>query len=634
MRNKFISLMFAMLLGVIACSDPNNSDSDQTSELGSITGRAVFIGNDSHSGIVITLEKTDGLRSASVTASVGGSALARSVVSSTVTAGDGSYRFDGIVSGMYTVYATSHNSMEKAVTINVPVFPGQVSPAEELSLTLVGGLTGNVAVTGGSGNAGVLVFIASTSYMAVTDNTGDFTISNVPVNEQGYQIIAIKGNYTTVLGTLSVSAGNITDLGTFALEIPASGNAAAGIQWKGSLDSAPSNPEVNWAYYDTVQKKSFIWDGTAWRVIAQDGERGIQGEQGSAGATGGHGISIVWKGALSSAPENPQLNWAYYDIAQKASFIWDGNAWQVLSKDGNESENGNGGQVAPIFFRLIDMSAWLENQQRGNSPNDPVQIFYVGNETSTMLFNVLDTIKKYVDIDLTLSGMTDFLHGNEAGRKYIVMISFGRETIIFPGTESNPTFKYFYNLVSVTGIDVNIGAYGFAGLTNLRTVKIQRNKGLGVGAFKGCTNLSSFDMPLGTIPQNAFSGCTSLTSVYIQGGYIYEEAFSGCSNLETVYILRTEYIRARAFKDCTSLVSLVLGSEGTINMEDEYTTTILSDVFSGTARTEMTITIYIRLYALDLFQAWYKFGLNKSANYFWDLNSPYRDNLTVELRVY
>ena len=47
--------------------------------------------------------------------------------------------------------------------------------------------------------------------------------------------------------------------------------------WKGSLESAPSNPVVGWAYYDTQKKQSFIYDGSSWQVMAQDGKDGTNG---------------------------------------------------------------------------------------------------------------------------------------------------------------------------------------------------------------------------------------------------------------------------------------------------------------------------------------------------------------------
>lgn len=41
--------------------------------------------------------------------------------------------------------------------------------------------------------------------------------------------------------------------------------------WKGSLSFAPSDPEKGWAYYDTTTGKSYIYDGTEWQIIMQDG---------------------------------------------------------------------------------------------------------------------------------------------------------------------------------------------------------------------------------------------------------------------------------------------------------------------------------------------------------------------------
>ena len=74
--------------------------------------------------------------------------------------------------------------------------------------------------------------------------------------------------------------------------------------WKGSLTKAPSNPEAGWAYYNKAVKKSFIYDGSSWQIIAQDGSDGINGKDGT---------GIIWKGELASTPSNPQLNWAYYN---------------------------------------------------------------------------------------------------------------------------------------------------------------------------------------------------------------------------------------------------------------------------------------------------------------------------------
>ena len=91
--------------------------------------------------------------------------------------------------------------------------------------------------------------------------------------------------------------------------------------WKGSLPTAPSNPEVGWAYYNTTVKKSFIYDGSEWQIMAQDGT---------------DGTGITWKGELSSAPLNPKINWAYYNTIDGNSYIYNGTSWDYLAKSGRD----------------------------------------------------------------------------------------------------------------------------------------------------------------------------------------------------------------------------------------------------------------------------------------------------------
>jgi hypothetical protein len=45
---------------------------------------------------------------------------------------------------------------------------------------------------------------------------------------------------------------------------------------------------------------------------------------------GADGISIIWKGELSNPPSNPEMNWAYFDTEQGTSFIWNGTSWDTL----------------------------------------------------------------------------------------------------------------------------------------------------------------------------------------------------------------------------------------------------------------------------------------------------------------
>ena len=54
---------------------------------------------------------------------------------------------------------------------------------------------------------------------------------------------------------------------------PSSGTTVVVLVWKGSLSSAPSNPQTNWAYYNTADKKSYIYGvadiGSRWRERRQ-----------------------------------------------------------------------------------------------------------------------------------------------------------------------------------------------------------------------------------------------------------------------------------------------------------------------------------------------------------------------------
>ena len=38
--------------------------------------------------------------------------------------------------------------------------------------------------------------------------------------------------------------------------------------WKGSLEKAPENAEAGWAYYNTVDQKSYMFDGKKWNKMS------------------------------------------------------------------------------------------------------------------------------------------------------------------------------------------------------------------------------------------------------------------------------------------------------------------------------------------------------------------------------
>lgn len=113
------------------------------------------------------------------------------------------------------------------------------------------------------------------------------------------------------------------------------GKDGTSIVWQGEFASAPTNPQNGWAYKNTTDKKSYVYQDGSWYQMTIDGVDGKNGE---------NGLSIVWKGDLSEAPANPQMNWAYRDTDNGRVYIYNGNAWELMVVDGTDGTNGADGQ--------------------------------------------------------------------------------------------------------------------------------------------------------------------------------------------------------------------------------------------------------------------------------------------------
>lgn len=134
------------------------------------------------------------------------------VVYSTTTDSSGLYSIDGVIPGEYSVIVYSVNSKEKSVSTNVIVEPSSETRTSDLELTAIGHISGRVSIDdSASGNLGILVFVAGTSYVAMTDDSGDFNIRDVPVGNN-YTVVISKDGYMTVWDTVEVTMGNITEL--------------------------------------------------------------------------------------------------------------------------------------------------------------------------------------------------------------------------------------------------------------------------------------------------------------------------------------------------------------------------------------------------------------------------------------
>lgn len=137
----------------------------------------------------------------------------------------------------------------------------------------------------------------------------------------------------------------------------AEGVAGTSIVWKGDFSSAPSSPQNGWAYKNTTDKKSYVYQDDQWYQMTIDGIDGKNGKD---------GLSIVWKGDLQSPPSNPQINWAYRDTNNGRVYIWNGTAWSLMVVDGSDGADGAAGSNGLSVFITYNDSTSQPSVPTGN----------------------------------------------------------------------------------------------------------------------------------------------------------------------------------------------------------------------------------------------------------------------------
>ena len=343
MKN-FLKYVFVLLFCSIAilpffsCSSSVGVSDDYEQKTGSIRGVACYSNSSDSSGINIILEKSDGLTTRSIDSDV------RSITSVISTAADGRYEISDVVEGIYTLYATSNSSSEKALKVNVVVRSGESVEVEKLRLTATGSLKGKITLDNSeNSNYGFIIYVAGTSYSAMTDMDGEFEITGIPAGT-GYSIIISKGSFTyywksgiEVKALVSESVGKI-NFSENEIDESYKGNGGTDgkdgipIVWKGSHASEKElgTPQNLWAYYNTTDGCSYIFDGAKWCLLA------------SKGLSGTDGTSIVWKGSYAESDEieNPENLWAYYNTTDGCSYVFDGTKWCLLASKGVSGTDG------------------------------------------------------------------------------------------------------------------------------------------------------------------------------------------------------------------------------------------------------------------------------------------------------
>ena len=206
MKNVLLSGILVALIVVISGCPLPEAQSTSTAT-GGITGQAKFVNAASHQGILITAEATSGLQTRSIASRMRGAAVAMAIAAQASTDSNGLYTLTGLPVGTYTVSASSKDSLEKAVTTSVTVVAGKDVTATDLNLTPTGQVAGSATLNGAvTGNLGIIVYVAGTSFAAMTDDGGSYVISSVPAGS-GYVLVASMDGYDSALTTVTVAAG-------------------------------------------------------------------------------------------------------------------------------------------------------------------------------------------------------------------------------------------------------------------------------------------------------------------------------------------------------------------------------------------------------------------------------------------
>lgn len=170
---------FCLLLTVTSACGPVLRQPDDNPAVGSghtdLTGQVLLGDLGPASGAVVTLDGPDEL-----------------IV---VADESGQFRFRNVAAGAYQLQAAAGPDTLEQVIMHPLTVPTQGSVSvETLVFTPTGDISGNVNVNGRESDGHVLVYIPGTSWLALSDDDGSFTISRVPVGS--YRVVA-KGTSTT-----------------------------------------------------------------------------------------------------------------------------------------------------------------------------------------------------------------------------------------------------------------------------------------------------------------------------------------------------------------------------------------------------------------------------------------------------
>ena len=261
-----LSLLLATVLG---CQNQTPGDNPEEAKF-TVNGYAKFDNAENHSGIIITLEQTDGLAGAKYATSRSIRSVENGYFKQTTTDSTGKYKFEDVPKGTYTVYASANDTVEKAAVLTNRSVDKDTTFAD-LGLTATGSISGKITIDSSTENVfGYEVLVLGTSYSASINKNGEFLITGVPAKTEAYDLCFVGESYRYIFQEkVSVSASKTTKLET--KDISSEEWKEYKFEWIGAQDKAPENAVKNQAYFNKKDGCSYIFNGTEWELLVQAG---------------------------------------------------------------------------------------------------------------------------------------------------------------------------------------------------------------------------------------------------------------------------------------------------------------------------------------------------------------------------
>jgi hypothetical protein len=549
-----------------------------TPTTGEIAGRALFSGVSDNSGIVITAEVT----SRNIEAQV---ALLRSseseLAAQGVTDSSGAFILSGIPPGTYTVYASSRNSLEKAVVTSVEVVAGERALAGDLSLTPVGDIAGKATLDGAaSGNIGIMVYLAGTSWSAMTTDSGSYIISGVPIGT-AYQLVAVS---LVTAGYQTATAGvDVTTLGSNAAPVLA------------------LQPRA---------RVSFDSQGGTAVAGEMSGVDGLVAEPGAPFKDGFH-FSGWFKDVEATQPWNFEEDKVTSSITLHAGWLTPPSTLAYTLVNGEYSVAKGAVALSGVVAipDLVDGKKVTSIAANGFQSCTAVTRILLPSQLTAIGANAFNGCSALTRIDIpdgvTTIGSSAFSTCAKLTAATLpkALTTMGTATFyscpllssISPVPEGVTALpdNAFSGCSSLSRIELppallSIGTYAFSGCGSLTSLDIPAGvTSIGMYAFQNCQSLVSLSIPIGVtkLLSYTFSGCSSLVNLYMPGVTTYGNGisdsgygiFSNCSSLRTLTIPSSvTAIPANLCQNCSSLSSVYFSSITSIGNYAFYGTNLTS----------------------------------------------------------